>query len=204
MSSVISRPQHRYLFENPETLQKLCEKVILPNMHFRALDEELFTYSPDEYIRLDLEGSNAQTRRRAACNLVHVLCEAFEGPVVTNFSTYIEHLLNEYANTPSGGAWTSKDAALLLVTTVASRGKTEKVTVINFIISKISTLFKINYYSVGCRKVVVKSRGHWGPSCQGELECSLTTYCELIEEIRIHMSANSPRPVAEWSAKLAA
>ncbi|CAH8862787.1 unnamed protein product [Trichobilharzia szidati] len=126
LSSVISRPQHRYLFENPETLQKLCEKVILPNMHFRALDEELFTESPDEYIRLDLEGSNAQTRRRAACNLVHVLCEAFEGPVVTNFSTYIEHLLNEYANTPSGGAWTSKDAALLLVTSVASRGKTEK------------------------------------------------------------------------------
>ncbi|CAH8575839.1 unnamed protein product [Heterobilharzia americana] len=114
LSCVISRPQHRYLFENPETLQKLCEKVILPNMHFRALDEELFTESPDEYIRLDLEGSNAQTRRRAAC------------PVVTNFATYIDHLLNEYASTPNGGAWTSKDAALLLVTSVASRGKTEK------------------------------------------------------------------------------
>ncbi|XP_018646276.1 importin-alpha re-exporter (chromosome segregation 1-like protein) [Schistosoma mansoni] len=126
LSCVISRPQHRYLFENPETLQKLCEKVILPNMHFRALDEELFTENPDEYIRLDLEGSNAQTRRRAACNLVHVLCEAFEGAVVTNFATYIEHLLNEYTNTPNGGAWTSKDAALLLVTSVASRGKTEK------------------------------------------------------------------------------
>ncbi|CAH8529122.1 unnamed protein product [Schistosoma turkestanicum] len=126
LSCVISRPQHRYLFENPETLQKLCEKVILPNMHFRALDEELFTDNPDEYIRLDLEGSNAQTRRRAACNLVHVLCEAFEGAVVTNFATYIEHLLNEYTNTPNGGAWTSKDAALLLVTSVASRGKTEK------------------------------------------------------------------------------
>ncbi|TNN21396.1 Exportin-2 isoform 2 [Schistosoma japonicum] len=126
LSCVISRPQHRYLFENPETLQKLCEKVILPNMHFRDLDEELFTENPDEYIRLDLEGSNAQTRRRAACNLVHVLCEAFEGAVVTNFATYIEHLLNEYANTPNGGAWTSKDAALLLVTSVASRGKTEK------------------------------------------------------------------------------
>ncbi|VDP35860.1 unnamed protein product [Schistosoma mattheei] len=90
------------------------------------MDEELFTENPDEYIRLDLEGSNAQTRRRAACNLVHVLCEAFEGAVVTNFATYIEHLLNEYTNTPNGGAWTSKDAALLLVTSVASRGKTEK------------------------------------------------------------------------------
>ncbi|KER20643.1 hypothetical protein T265_15265, partial [Opisthorchis viverrini] len=126
LSSVIARPQHRHLFESPEALQSLCEKVILPNMHFRALDEELFADNPEEYLRLDLEGSDVHTRRRSACNLVHVLCEAFEGPVVANFSTYIQHLLAEYANSPDGSAWPSKDAALLLVTSVAARGKTEK------------------------------------------------------------------------------
>ncbi|TGZ45688.1 hypothetical protein CRM22_011168 [Opisthorchis felineus] len=126
LSSVIARPQHRHLFESPEALQSLCEKVILPNMHFRALDEELFADNPEEYLRLDLEGSDIHTRRRSACNLVHVLCEAFEGPVVANFSTYIQHLLAEYANSPDGSAWPSKDAALLLVTSVAARGKTEK------------------------------------------------------------------------------
>ncbi|TPP63258.1 Exportin-2 [Fasciola gigantica] len=126
LSSVISRPQHRHLFESPDILQKLCEKVILPNMHFRALDEELFSDNPEEYLRLDLEGSDTHTRRRAACHLVHVLCQAFEGPVVANFSTYIEHLLNEYTSSPDGGNWVSKDAALLLVTSVAARGKTEK------------------------------------------------------------------------------
>ncbi|CAL8104219.1 unnamed protein product [Calicophoron daubneyi] len=126
LSSVIARPPHRHLFENPDVLQKLCEKVILPNMHFRALDEELFADNPEEYLRLDLEGSDIHSRRRAACHLVHVLCDAFEGAVVTNFSTYVEHLLGEYASSTNGSAWVSKDAALLLVTSVAARGKTEK------------------------------------------------------------------------------
>ncbi|VEL21985.1 unnamed protein product [Protopolystoma xenopodis] len=36
LSSVVARPQHRHLFESPETLQSLCEKVILPNMHLRV------------------------------------------------------------------------------------------------------------------------------------------------------------------------
>ncbi|KAF5399333.1 Importin alpha re-exporter [Paragonimus heterotremus] len=126
LSCVINRPQHRHLFESAETLQKLCEKVVLPNMQFRDTDEELFSNNPEEYLRLDLDGSDTHTRRRAACHLVHALCQAFEGPVVTNFSTYIEHLLNEYSSKSDGSAWLSKDAALLLVTSVAARGKTEK------------------------------------------------------------------------------
>lgn len=66
--------------------------------------------------------------------MVYALCEAFEGPVITNFAGYIGHLLEQYANavaatganTPMAG-WGSKDSALLLVTSLAARGKTEKV-----------------------------------------------------------------------------
>ncbi|KAL5962870.1 Exportin-2 [Taenia solium] len=144
LSSVVSRPQHKALFEVPETLQKLCELIVLPNIQLSASDEELFEDSPEEYIRRDLEGSDAHTRRRSACNLVYALCEAFEGPVIDNFARYINHLLTEYANAVAAVAinnnsnsvagnrtvpmagWSSKDSALLLVTSLAAKGKTEK------------------------------------------------------------------------------
>ncbi|VDM18146.1 unnamed protein product [Hydatigera taeniaeformis] len=168
LKSVVSRPQHRALFEVPETLQKLCELIVLPNIQlsgkyiwtlsytasaFTSLrvssDEELFEDSPEEYIRRDLEGSDAHTRRRSACNLVYALCEAFEAPVINNFARYINHLLAEYANAvaavatnnnsntaagnrtvPTAG-WSNKDSALLLVTSLAAKGKTEKFGVIS-------------------------------------------------------------------------
>ncbi|KAH9278018.1 Exportin-2 [Echinococcus granulosus] len=144
LSSVVSRPQHRALFEVPETLQKLCELIVLPNIQLSTNDEEMFEDSPEEYIRRDLEGSDAHTRRRSACNLVYALCEAFEGPVIDNFARYINHLLTEYANAVSAittnsnsnsvagnrsvpmTGWSSKDSALLLVTSLAAKGKTEK------------------------------------------------------------------------------
>lgn len=109
-------------------------------------DEELFEDSPEEYIRRDLEGSDAHTRRRSACNLVYALCDAFEGPVIDNFAGYINHLLTSYAqgiaqasgdvvspgvlppsvNIPTS-VWCNKDSALLLVTSLAAKSKTEKV-----------------------------------------------------------------------------
>ncbi|VDD74313.1 unnamed protein product [Mesocestoides corti] len=133
LSSVVSRSQNKQLFEAPETLQKLCELIVLPNIQLSANDLELFEDTPEEYIRRDLEGSDAHTRRKSACNLVYALCEAFEGPVIDNFASYINHLLTEYAsavaatgaNTPMSG-WSSKDSALLLVTSLAAKGKTEK------------------------------------------------------------------------------
>ena len=33
------------------------------------------------------------TRRRAACDLVRALSKSFEGPVITNFSQYVETML---------------------------------------------------------------------------------------------------------------
>lgn len=81
------------LFEDPSTLASICEKVIVPNMQFRDADEELFEDNPDEYIRRDVEGSDVDTRRRAACDLVQALSKSFEGIVIQNFSQYIQGLL---------------------------------------------------------------------------------------------------------------
>ncbi|CAG0922809.1 unnamed protein product [Notodromas monacha] len=53
-------------------------EVIIPNMEFRPGDRELFEDSPEDYIRHDVEGSDMETRRRAACELVRALSMFFE------------------------------------------------------------------------------------------------------------------------------
>ena len=37
--------------------------------------------------------SDVDTRRRAACDLVRALSKSFEGPVIQNFSTYVQAML---------------------------------------------------------------------------------------------------------------
>ncbi|CAD5113532.1 DgyrCDS2694 [Dimorphilus gyrociliatus] len=125
LASVADRNSYRNVFEAPGTLQSICEKVIVPNMHFREADEEMFEDNPEEYIRRDIEGSDVDTRRRAACDLVRSLCRMFEGPVIENFSSYIQAMLQEYSVNPKGN-WKSKDAAIYLVTSLAAKGATQR------------------------------------------------------------------------------
>ncbi|CAJ0923093.1 unnamed protein product [Ranitomeya imitator] len=66
------------------------------------------------------------TRRRAACDLVRGLCKFFEGPVTNIFSCYVSSMLQEYAKNPSVN-WKHKDAAIYLVTSLASKAQTQKV-----------------------------------------------------------------------------
>jgi exportin-2 (importin alpha re-exporter) len=125
LASVAERASNVQLFESEETLRGICEKVVIPNMHFRDSDEEVFEDNPEEYIRRDLEGSDIDTRRRAACDLVRALCRHFEAPVTAIFTTYVTSLLTEYAKSPTTN-WRSKDAAIYLVTSLATRSKTQK------------------------------------------------------------------------------
>ncbi|XP_041060624.1 exportin-2 [Carcharodon carcharias] len=125
LASVCERPHYKHLFEDQNTLTSICEKVIVPNMEFRAADEEAFEDNSEEYIRRDLEGSDIDTRRRAACDLVRGLCKYFEGPVTAIFSGYVNSMLQQYAKNPSIN-WKHKDAAIYLVTSLASKAQTQK------------------------------------------------------------------------------
>uniref|UniRef100_A0A673BIW8 Exportin-2 n=1 Tax=Sphaeramia orbicularis TaxID=375764 RepID=A0A673BIW8_9TELE len=146
LASVCERPHYKHLFEDQNILTSICEKVIVPNMEFRSADEEAFEDNSEEYIRRDLEGSDIDTRRRAACDLVRGLCKFFEGPVTAIFSGYVNSMLGEYAKNP-GGNWKHKDAAIYLVTSLASKAQTQKVNSCNFLniliyLSQVCTLPK--------------------------------------------------------------
>ncbi|XP_033214129.1 exportin-2 isoform X2 [Belonocnema kinseyi] len=125
LATVADRSQYRHLFENPTTLSSICEKVIIPNMEFKASDHELFENNAEEYIRRDIEGSDVDTRRRAACDLVKVLSKYFEDKIMDIFGTYIQIMLQNYTDKPAE-YWQSKDAAVYLVISCVSKGQTQK------------------------------------------------------------------------------
>jgi hypothetical protein len=53
-------------------------------------DEELFVDNAEEYIRRDIEGSDVDTRRRAACDLVKVFSRYFERKITEIFGSYVQ------------------------------------------------------------------------------------------------------------------
>lgn len=122
---IAERNHYRRIFENPEILVNICEKVIIPNLDFRQSDEEIFEDSPEEYIRRDIEGSDLDTRRRAASDLVKNLSQNFEEKIFGIFSQYLQLLLNKYKENPIAN-WRSKDTAIYMVISFASRGSTQK------------------------------------------------------------------------------
>ncbi|CAL1277563.1 unnamed protein product [Larinioides sclopetarius] len=125
LSSVADRPNSKHLFEASDVLSSICEKVIIPNMEFRDCDEELFEDNPEEYIRRDIEGSDMDTRRRAACDLVKALARHFEANITQIFSNYVNAMLQNYAKNPNTH-WKSKDAAIYLVTSMTVKGQTAR------------------------------------------------------------------------------
>lgn len=69
---------------------QICESIVVPNLRVRAEDEEVFEMNPLEYIRRDAEGSDSDTRRRAAADLVRSLTEKFPQEVTALFTGYVQ------------------------------------------------------------------------------------------------------------------
>lgn len=125
LALVAEKDRNKMLFNNPETMSGICQKVIVPNMEFRDADEELFEDNPEEYIRRDIEGSDVDTRRRAVCDLVRSLSKHFESEMTSIFGSYVSEMLAKYGQDPAG-CWKAKDAAIYLVTSIVAKGQTEK------------------------------------------------------------------------------
>eukprot|EP00054_Salpingoeca_dolichothecata_P005032 m.32842 g.32842 ORF g.32842 m.32842 type:complete len:972 (-) comp15079_c0_seq1:180-3095(-) len=124
LAGVAERPSFKDLYENEEMLQGICEKVIVPNITLRPCDLETFEDDPEEYIRRDIEGSDVDTRRRSASDLVRALCMYWEEAVTNIFSQYVGSMLEAYAADPAD-QWPSKDGAIYLVTSLAVKGKVQ-------------------------------------------------------------------------------
>lgn len=124
LGSVAEQTGNNKLFSEGEALKTICEQVIMPNIGFRAQDEELFEDNPEEWIRRDLEGSDQATRRRAACDLIRSLSRNFEGQITEIFGAHINTALERYKGNNS--EWRLKEAAVFLVAALGTKKKTER------------------------------------------------------------------------------
>ncbi|KAI9049173.1 hypothetical protein LZ554_007020 [Drepanopeziza brunnea f. sp. 'monogermtubi'] len=121
LTAVASISTHAENFNNEAILGEVVEKVILPNVSLRESDIEQFEDEPIEYIRRDLEGSDADTRRRAATDFLRKLLERFEAMVTQVVGVYINHYLEDFSKDPRS-AWKSKDTAVYLFSAIAAKG----------------------------------------------------------------------------------
>lgn len=117
LTAVASTREHAELFNNEDVLTQIVEKVILPNVALRESDIEMFEDEPIEFIRRDLEGSDNDSRRRAATDFLRKLQEKFEAPVTGVVSKYITHYLSQ-----GKADWKAKDTAIYLFLSIAAKG----------------------------------------------------------------------------------
>lgn len=132
LTTLSKSPDHT-IFSDSAALAQVCNSIVVPNIQLRDEDKELFEDNPVEYIRLDMEGSDSETRRRGAVELVKGLCQHFESQVTEIFSSHVSQML---APTSS---WENRDAALYIVTALgwksgtAALGATETSSLINVV-----------------------------------------------------------------------
>ncbi|CRK26364.1 hypothetical protein BN1708_014506 [Verticillium longisporum] len=117
LTAVAGTTKHSSMFASEDVLGQVVEKVILPNVALRESDMEMFEDEPIEFIRRDLEGSDTDSRRRAATDFLRKLQERFEQLVTGVVSKYINHYL-----TQGKSDWKAKDTAVYLFISIASKG----------------------------------------------------------------------------------
>lgn len=121
LTTIAGIREHAESFNSAEVLGSITERVVIPNLSLRESDIETFEDEPIEFIRRDLEGSDDDTRRRAATNFLKKLMEQFEKLVTDVVTRYINHYLAEYAKDKSNN-WKEKDTAVHLFSSIAAKG----------------------------------------------------------------------------------
>ena len=121
LTSVTRIPHHAQAFNDKSTMGQVIEKVVLPNLSLRESDIEMFEDEPIEFIRRDLEGSDSDTRRRAATDFLRGLSSQFEQMVTEVVFDYVGHYLAEYSKNPRTN-WKAKDTAVYLYSSIAAKG----------------------------------------------------------------------------------
>jgi exportin-2 (importin alpha re-exporter) len=121
LKTVCGNKAHAENFNNEGVLGQVVEKAILPSVSLRESDVELFEDEPIEFIRKNLEGTDVDTRRRAATEFIRKLLEHFEPLVTQVVGKYVQFYLEKYEKNPSE-EWMAKDAAVYLFSAIAAKG----------------------------------------------------------------------------------
>lgn len=120
LTSVTKMADYQHYFNNESSLKEIIEKIILPNIYFREIDEEMFEDEPINYVRSDLEGSDFDTRRKSATDFLRELKEVNSELLTNTVMTYVDQFL-------SHSDWRNKDIAIYLFSSLAAKGNVTNV-----------------------------------------------------------------------------
>lgn len=118
--TTVSTSVHHALFQGEGVIPQICQSIVIPNVRLRDEDEELFEMNYVEFIRRDMEGSDMDTRRRVACELLKGIATNYKNQVTNLVSVQIQNLLSSFATNPVAN-WKDKDCAIYLVVSLASK-----------------------------------------------------------------------------------
>ncbi|KAK3194607.1 hypothetical protein Dsin_025917 [Dipteronia sinensis] len=118
--TTVSTSVHHTLFSGEGVIPQICQSIVIPNVRLRDEDEELFEMNFVEFIRRDMEGSDIDTRRRIACELLKGIATNYKQKVTEIVSVQIQNLLRSFAANPVGN-WKDKDCAIYLVVSLATK-----------------------------------------------------------------------------------
>jgi exportin-2 (importin alpha re-exporter) len=122
LTSISKINEQAQTFNNAGVQTQIIENVIVPNIALRDSD---------------LEGSDSETRRRAASDFLKQLSDQFEGSVTEIVMTHVSKLLQDYSTRPADN-WRSKDTAMNLFYATAAKGvatSTHGVTKVNSLVN---------------------------------------------------------------------
>ena len=111
LSILLSRQNYSYLFSAENTLQQIVVNIVIPNLMLRESDMENFQDNPQEFIMIELEGADNESRRRCSRNLLKAMCRQFEAQTTGICSQHITRLVGECQADPAN-KWSSKDTAV--------------------------------------------------------------------------------------------
>ncbi|TFK71152.1 importin alpha re-exporter [Pluteus cervinus] len=129
ISTAIRSGYYKSLFSSKETITSLVQGVVVPNVALREHELEQFEDDPLEFIRLDLSlpgaaGVDVMTRRQAAADVLQALVgSGYEAETTEIVYGWITPGLAEYERDKAGN-WRAKDAAVYMLTAIATRGST--------------------------------------------------------------------------------
>lgn len=113
---VIKIPTYQHVFNKEEACDEIIQKIILPNIEFRDADEEAFEDEPIQFVRLDLEGSEFESRRKLATDFLRELKDVNPQLVTAKVMEYVGRFLGTASD------WKHKDIAIYLFTLLATKG----------------------------------------------------------------------------------
>lgn len=115
LTSITKVAKYKSFFDNEEAVKEIIEKIILPNIAFRDVDEETFEDEPISFVRSDLEGSDFDSRRKSSTDFLRELKEVNTELLTNTVMKYVNQFL-------SHSDWRNRDIAIYLFTSLAAKG----------------------------------------------------------------------------------